>query len=211
MACPAAARDAGGSVRRREVRRAPRQPQSGQRDAHVQAGRDIGRNRHVVHAQEVETGEQAAEHRPADVAGIEDAEPRYACRRAPHPPRDGRQRGAHQQRRQQQAGRRDEAAKRDVAASHSGIERVDERHAPEQEQPRGAYAQLEAGVHAQRVIPGIHRPRQQEAAETHPAHERAQQHAQRDRRRTDHELQQLEPDHFVDERGAAAADEEQNP
>ena len=41
-------------------------------------------------------------------------------------------------------------------------------------------------------------PWQQQAAEAHAAHERAEQDAERDRRRPDHELQQLEPDDFVD-------------
>src|SRR5262245_26004477 len=52
-------------------------------------------------------------------------------------------------------------------------------------------------------------PRQPEAAETHAAHEGAEQNAERDRRRSDYELQQLKPDDLVDERGAAAADEQQ--
>ena len=42
-----------------------------------------------------------------------------------------------------------------------------------------------------------------------PAHERAQQHAQRHGRRADHQLQQLEPDDLVDQGGAAAADKQQ--
>ena len=56
---------------------------------------------------------------------------------------------------------------------------------------------------------GGHEARQQQAAEAHPAHERAEQHAHRHRRRSDHELEQLEPDDFVDECGAAAADKQQ--
>ena len=41
-----------------------------------------------------------------------------------------------------------------------------------------------------------------------PAHERAEQHAERYGRRADRELQHLEPHDLVDQRGAAAADEE---
>ncbi|MCK7521321.1 MAG: hypothetical protein MZV64_28395 [Ignavibacteriales bacterium] len=52
-------------------------------------------------------------------------------------------------------------------------------------------------------------PRIAEAAEAQPAHERAEQDGQGDRRRADHQLEQLEPDHLVDQRGAAAADEQQ--
>ena len=47
--------------------------------------------------------------------------------------------------------------------------------------------------------------RHEEAAETHAAHERAEQHAHRDGRHADDEFEQLKPDDFVDECGAAAA------
>ena len=47
--------------------------------------------------------------------------------------------------------------------------------------------------------------RQREAAETHAAHERAEQDAERDGRRSDDQLQQLEPDDLVNQRRAAAA------
>ena len=51
--------------------------------------------------------------------------------------------------------------------------------------------------------------RQGQAPQTHAAHERAEQDAERDRRRSDDQLQQLEPDDFVNQRGAAAADKQQ--
>src|SRR5688500_19375792 len=50
---------------------------------------------------------------------------------------------------------------------------------------------------------------QQEAAEAHAAHERAEQHTDRHRRGPDEQLQQLEPDDLVDERRATAADKQQ--
>ena len=49
---------------------------------------------------------------------------------------------------------------------------------------------------------------QQPAAERHPAHERAQQHRHRDRRGADDELDEIEPDGFVNQRGAAAGEKE---
>ena len=64
-------------------------------------------------------------------------------------------------------------------------------------------------VDPQRMLPAQLQPRQQEAAQAQPAHERGQQHAQRNRGRPDHQLQQLVPDDFVDQRGAAAAGEQQ--
>ena len=50
--------------------------------------------------------------------------------------------------------------------------------------------------------------RQQQAARAHAAHERAQQHAEGNGGRADHQLQELEPDDLVDQRRTAAADEE---
>ena len=50
--------------------------------------------------------------------------------------------------------------------------------------------------------------RQQEAADAHAAHVGGEEHAERDRRRTDDELEELEPDNLVDQRRNAAADEE---
>ena len=51
--------------------------------------------------------------------------------------------------------------------------------------------------------------RQQPAAERHPAHERAQQDGDGDRRGADDELDEIEPDGFVNERRAAAAREQE--
>jgi hypothetical protein len=50
--------------------------------------------------------------------------------------------------------------------------------------------------------------RKQKRPRKHPSHECAKKHGQRDRRRADNELQNLEPDNFVDERRAPGADEE---
>ena len=70
-------------------------------------------------------------------------------------------------------------------------------------------AELEQRVHTQRMMPARHSARQPEAAEAHPAHERAEQHADRDGRRTDHELEQLEPDGLVNEGRRSAADKQE--
>src|SRR5262245_63852293 len=59
------------------------------------------------------------------------------------------------------------------------------------------------------MLVGADEAREQEAPEAHPAHERAEQHAERDRRRTNHELEELKPDDFVYQGRTAAADEEQ--
>jgi hypothetical protein len=51
---------------------------------------------------------------------------------------------------------------------------------------------------------------QRQATRAHSAHEGSQKHAQRDGGRADDELEQLEPDDFVDQSRASAADEEQD-
>ena len=84
----------------------------------------------------------------------------------------------------------------------------DKRHHEQQQQPEHADAELERGVHAERVVLRRYDARQQQAAETHAAHERAEQDADRDRRRSDEELQQLKPDDLVDQRSRTAANEQ---
>ena len=54
----------------------------------VQRDRDEGGGRHVVDAQQVEAGEQAAGDRASEVAAVEEAEPRHAARRRFDPARD---------------------------------------------------------------------------------------------------------------------------
>ncbi|MBI3399895.1 MAG: hypothetical protein HY048_00625 [Acidobacteria bacterium] len=51
--------------------------------------------------------------------------------------------------------------------------------------------------------------RREQAPQAHPAHERAEQDADRNSGPADDELEQLEPDDFVDERGGGAGDEQQ--
>ena len=89
------------------------------------------------------------------------------------------------------------------------VDAADERHAHEHEQSDERDAQLEARVDAQRMLPRGDDVRKREAAQAHAAHECAQQNSQRNRRRADDQLKQLEPDDFVDEGRAPAADEQQ--
>ena len=127
-----------------------------QRDHDVQRHGDIGRDAEVVDAQEVEAGRQAADDAAADVAAVEEPEPRHAFRRRLDPAGNRRQRGPHQQRRRQQADGRGEAAEEDArdtgAARHGHVEAVQERHAEEDEQAEGADAQLQERVDAQRML-----------------------------------------------------------
>jgi len=51
--------------------------------------------------------------------------------------------------------------------------------------------------------------RQSQAAQAQPAHKSGQQHAKRNRGGTDHQLQQLVPDDFIDQCGTTAAGEQQ--
>ena len=67
--------------------------------------------------------------------------------------------------------------------------------------------QLDQAVHTQRVFPDADEARQQEAAEAHAPHERAEQHTERNRGRSNDQLEQLQPDHLVDQGSTAAGDE----
>ena len=71
-----------------------------------------------------------------------------------------------------------------------------------------ADAKLKRRIHAQRMEPIAQKPWKKQAAQAHAAHERAEQHAQRDGSRADHKLQKLQPDNLIDQGRAAAADEE---
>ena len=70
---------------------------------------------------------------------------------------------------------------RDARAGPRGVDIRDEWHADEREQADDADAQLEARVDAQRMLARRNKKREGEAAEAHAAHERAEQHAQRNR------------------------------
>ena len=89
------------------------------------------------------------------------------------------------------------------------VDAVHQRHAEQRQNAADADAQLHRGIHPQRMQrsrPGDARQRQ--AAQAQPAHEGGQQHAERNRGRADHQLQQLVPDDFVNQRGAAAGGEQ---
>ena len=98
---------------------------------------------------------------------------------------------------------------REAIAAPRDVDPADQRQHEQQQHAERADAELERRIHAQRMAPRRDDSRQQQAAETHAAHERAEQHADRDRRRSDEELEQLEPDDLVDQRSGAAADEEE--
>jgi hypothetical protein len=186
--------------------------ESAERDDNVDRDGDVRRHRRVIHAKQVEPRKDAAQHGASDVAAVKEAEPRDALGRGFHPSRDGRQRRTHQQRRRQQTHAGDQAAKQQPGHARSRPRRVDvadQRHADQREQSDEPDAQLETRIHAQRMLTRRHEVRQREAAQTHAAHECAEEYSQRNRRGSDHQLQQLEPDDFVDEGRAPAADEQQ--
>ena len=182
------------------------------RDEDVQRHGREGRDQHVVHAQQVEAGRETSQHRAGDIAAVEESEPRHAFRRGLHPSGHGRQRRAHQQRRRQQADGGGKPAQQDADHARAGNRRVDprqRRHPEQHEDADETDAELEVGVDLERMMRGADPPRQQDAAEAHAAHERAEQNAEGDRGGPDGQLQQLKPDDFINQCGTAAADEEQ--
>ena len=84
------------------------------------------------------------------------------------------------------------------------VDAAEERHAKEEKKAAGRNPEFEIRVDAQGMLARRNDARQKEAAEAHPAHERAQKNAHRYGRRTNNQLQELEPDNFIDQRGTAA-------
>jgi hypothetical protein len=197
--------------RRARARPDPRgDAQRTSRHRRIDRRRNVGRNRHVVDAEQVETGKQASEHGSGDVAGVEQAEHRHPAPVRFDRARDRRQRRAHRERRRQQADRRDERPQRDAAgAAPARIERRHRRHHRQQQDAGGADRDLQQRVDTQRMETSVDQPRRDEAAEAHPAHEHAEQHADRHGRRADHQLEQLLPHRFVNQRGGAAPGKQQ--
>ncbi|MBI5689495.1 MAG: hypothetical protein HZC55_05310 [Verrucomicrobia bacterium] len=93
-------------------------------------------------------------------------------------------------------------------ARQRGVNPAEGRHGQEHADSGDGHAQFEDGVGLQRADVGRQPARQGQAAEAHPAHEGPEQNRERDGRGTDHQLQHLQPDNLVDQRGAAAADEQ---
>ena len=178
-------------------------------DDQVERDGDVGGDGHVVHAQQVEAGEQAADDRAAGVAAVEVAEPGHALRAGLDPARHRRQRRAHQDRRRQQAdaggqGAEDQAA--DAGPAPGDVDAREHRHAEENQQAENA----DADLHARRRRAADARATTRSAGSRKlprhmPPMNVPSSTRERNRRRADDELQQLEPDDFVDEGGAAAA------
>jgi hypothetical protein len=178
----------------------------------VQHDGHVGGGRHVVDAQQVEPGEPCAGDRAGEVAAVEEAEPRDPLRGRFHPAGNGRQRGAHENRRRQQDDARhdrphDQA--RGTAARDGGVCGADHRHQEQRHQAEERNPDFEVRVDLQRMMTGIDVPGQQQASEAHAAHEHSQEDAKRDGRRSDGELEELEPDDFIDQGRTAGPHEEQ--
>ncbi len=187
------------------------QPPRNGRHGQVHRDGDPRGRGHVVHAKEIETREQAAEHRADDVAAIEEPEPAHPFRRRLRPARDGGQRRPHQDR-----GRKEEHGAGESPQQEAGnagrntcrIEPARDRDAEEHEDAEHRDAGLEDGVDAQGMRGRRYEAVEEEAPQAKPRHERPEKDAERDAGRADHQLQHLEPDDLVDE-GRAAATEEQ--
>jgi hypothetical protein len=83
------------------------------------------------------------------------------------------------------------------------------RQSPQHEQSEGGDRQLQQRVNAERVLAARHEAGEVEAADAHAAHERAEQHPERHRGRSDDETQELEPA-IVNQRRAAASNEKED-
>ncbi len=63
------------------MRRKQREQQGDRAHGDIDGGGDEGRGRHVIYAQQVEAGQQAAEHGAGNVAAVEEPEPGDPARR----------------------------------------------------------------------------------------------------------------------------------
>ena len=157
------------------------QRDEGHRDVQPDRGKRGGR--HVVHAKQIETREEASRDRAGQVAAIEETEPRHAVGRRLDAARDDGERASHQQRRRQQADARHERAQNEAGHPRARPRRINaaqNRHRVEDDEAERADAELEKCVDAQRMLPRRHISRQQQAAETHAAHVDPEQHAEGD-------------------------------
>ncbi len=190
---------------------------SGQRETHQPHGHIDGRRYesgrcHVEYAQQVEAREQAADYRAHRVRAVKHPEHADAFRRRLDPARRRGQGRAHQERGRQQAESAHQGAQQDgrhPVPHRGGVDRIHQGHQEQHQNAAGPDAEFQLSVHPQRMLPAQLQPRQQEAPQAQPAHKRGQQHAERNRAGPDHQLQQLIPDDFIDQRGAAAAREQQ--
>ncbi len=185
--------------------------ESDEADHAVDRRRRVGRDRHVVDAQQIESGEQAAEHGAGDVAGIENSEPGNAARRRFKKTRDRRQRRAHEHGRRHQQRAAYQAAQenpRRAGAAERGVQPTRIGQHPQDRYSEHADADFDQRIDLERMEARGDQIGQRQAAQAHAAHEGAEQHAERDGRRADHQLQKLEPDDLIDQRRAAASEEE---
>ena len=183
------------------------EPQTEARHQCVQGDRHQRRHDHVGHTQEVEAREQGADDGTGDVATVEKAHPRHTLGGRFHVPGDGRQGGAHHQGGRQEDDGGDQTAQEHAELTGAGDGRVDaaqQRHDQEHQQSAETNAQFEVGIHLERVMFFVNLLREHPAAQAHAAHEHTQQDTHGDGRRPQRQLEHLEPDDLVDQRGGAA-------
>ena len=148
-----------------------------QRDGHIDAHCHVGRDRHVVHPQQIETGSEAS-HDGADcITAVERAEPRRTVRRGIDQAAHGRKRSPHEQRRRQKDCGRNDCAEPQASRRRRRPGRVDtanERNTEQRQKTDQANAELEQGVDTKWMRRTRHDPREQGAPETHASHERAE-------------------------------------
>ena len=163
-------------------------------------------------AQQIKSSEQAAENGASEIAPVEKSQPGNAAGGGFDPARNGGQRRAHQQGWWQQTNGADDGAQQNGRGAHAAVSCVEPGDAWQRKPERDAQdadPQFEERINAKRMAAGRNPTGQKNAAEAHAAHEGPEQDPQRNRRGPDHQLQQLQPDHLVNQRGTAAAHEQQ--
>src|SRR5690606_35457616 len=118
------------------------------------------------------------------------------------------QRRAHQDRRRKETQGGRDRADRQRSAAETGVERLEPGQRMQHAEPEQRDPCFEQREHSKRMGARADKERHAHAADTEPAHERAEQYPERRRRRTDHQGKQLKPDDLVDQRRTAARGEQ---
>ena len=182
------------------------------KDCNVDCRGKHRRGAHVVVAQQIKPGQHRTDYGTGRIAPVKETKPRHTFGRGFNPARNGWQRRAHHDGRRQQTNGGNDGAHANADETVSWRERVQtshQRHQVQHQQSHHTNAQLQKRIHLERMVLLVDEPRQIQTPKAHATHEGGQQNTKRNRRRPNHELQQLKPHNFVNQRAHTAANEQQ--
>jgi hypothetical protein len=162
-------------------------------------------NRHVENPQQKKACQETPDHGPGDVPAVKKTHPGNALRRRFNKAGNGGKRGAHQHCRGDKAYGGYKCTGENAMPVQARIESCNIRHSEQDQNCDHPDAEFETRIDSEGMEPPRNQPWQHQTPQAHPPHEGSQQHSQGDARGTDDQLQQLQPDDFINERSTAAA------